>query len=183
MAPTTPPQNLTNVFVTPRDGRARTRGIRDDINEIRDARSVEGINDQLSYGAGPGKKFYPAKLSEDHGELVRQLKAICVLGRPGDGFMVDTPTLVGLAESMLATDDKSKVWRGLAIYAFAAACDKYDKCVQPCMSYSGTMFATWRHLRDATPLPDGTVWEAIFDLITPTVEWCHDHLRPVEFRR
>ena len=180
MATTTPPHNR-NVPVTPRDTRARTRGLRDDINEIRDARSVKGINEMLSYGAGKGKKWYPQRLSEDKDELVKQLKVICILGRPGDGLMVDTPTLIGLAESMLADDAESKGWRGLAFYAFAAPCKKCDKCTPTCMSYTGTMFAAWGHLRDGVKLPDDTVWDDIYDLITLTVEWCHEHLEPVEF--
>jgi hypothetical protein len=155
--------------------------VREDIAEVARANTPEGVNALLAYGAGNGKKWYPKRLSEDYDTLTEQLRTICIMGRPGDGLMVDDAVLRGLAESMLSRNRKCKKWRGLAVYAFAAACNEYDKC-HTCLSYGSTMFAAWIHLRDGTFLPDRTTsWNNVYDLIPVTIEWCYEHLKPVEF--
>lgn len=183
MYPSTPPSNRNGAAITPGTPttRARTSDVREDIAEVARANTPEGVNALLAYGAGNGKKWYPKRLSEDYDTLTEQLRTICIMGRPGDGLMVDDAVLRGLAESMLSRNRKCKKWRGLAVYAFAAACNEYDKC-HTCLSYGSTMFAAWIHLRDGTFLPDRTTsWNNVYDLIPVTIEWCYEHLKPVEF--
>ena len=173
----TTPQANRVAPVTP-NTRAGDQHLRDAIDNVRAIETTEGVNNVLATGVG--MKWYPAKLSENHAKLVKQLKTICIMRRPGDGLMTDDEVLNGLAECMLMKNRKSKRWRGLAVYAFAAACNKYNK-VKTCFSYRGTMYATWTCLRDGTPFPDDTTWDNHYDLIPITIEWCHDNLKPVQF--